>query len=68
MKMLRNFKCKNEHITEKLIDSSINSIVCECEEEALKMLSAPRSFGNTTGRSPSATYKPKLIVISLTIV
>ena len=57
MRMLRNFKCKNEHITEKLIDSSINSIVCECEEEALKMLSAPRSFGNTTGRSPSATYK-----------
>ena len=56
--MLRNFKCGNSHITERLIDSNELTIVCpECNEIALKMLSAPRSFGNTTGRSPSATYK-----------
>ena len=57
--MLGNFKCSNEHITERLIDNKVKSVVCECGEEALKMLSAPRSFGNTTGRSPSATYKVK---------
>ena len=57
--MLGNFKCSNEHVTERLIDNKVKSVVCECGEEALKMLSAPRSFGNTTGRSPSATYKVK---------
>ena len=55
--MLNNFKCKNEHITERLIDNSVRSVDCECGEEATKMMAAPRSFGNTTGRSPSATYK-----------
>jgi len=58
MKMLGNFKCSDEHITERLIDNKVKSVKCsECDKEALKMLSAPRSFGNTTGRSPSATYK-----------
>ena len=58
MKMLGNFKCSNEHVTERLIDNKVKSVVCsECDEEALKMLSAPRSFGNTTGRSPSSSYK-----------
>ena len=55
--MLGNFKCSNEHITERLIDNKVKSVVCECGEEATKMLSAPRSFGNTTGRSPSSSYK-----------
>ena len=57
MRMLNNFKCKNEHITERLIDNSVKSVDCACGEEASKMMAAPRSFGNTTGRSPSATYK-----------
>ena len=56
--MLGNFKCSNGHVTERLIDNKVKSVVCrECDEEALKMLSSPRSFGNTTGRSPSSSYK-----------
>jgi hypothetical protein len=60
MKMLRSFKCLDNHITERLIKGNEGTIVCkECDQVAYRMLSAPRSFGNTTGRSPSATYNPK---------
>ena len=33
---------------------------CECGGIASRQLSAPRSFGNTTGKSPSSSYtKPR---------
>lgn len=58
MKMLRNFKCLNEHVTERLAESDQLTIECkECGEIAARMISAPRSFGNTTGKSPSSNYK-----------
>jgi len=54
MKKLRNFKCKSCHkIYEKLIDDDVLVITCECGNQANRMLSAPRHFGNTCGKSPS---------------
>ena len=55
MKILRFFKCSNDHITERLVESSITLTVCEeCKEEAKKVLAAPKYFGNGAGgRSPS---------------
>ena len=58
MKKIRYFKCKNNHETERFIDDHIKEVECEeCGSIAKRMLSAPRCFGNTTGRSPSANYK-----------
>ena len=58
MKMLRNFKCSNNHITEKFTEQDDLIAICEeCNEVATKMLSAPRVKGNTTGGSPSFSNK-----------
>ena len=55
MKMLRNFKCLNNHITEKFTEQDELIVICEeCKEVATKILSAPKCFQNTTGKSPSA--------------
>ena len=61
MKMLRNFKCLNNHITERFSEQDELLTECkECNEVATRMLSAPRCFGNTTGGSPSTNYsKPR---------
>lgn len=57
MKMLRNFKCSNDHVNERLADNDTKQLVCgECNEVATRMISAPRCFGNTTGGSPSLNY------------
>ncbi len=58
MKVLLNFKCKCglEH-RDKWLESNTKEIDCECGSKATKQLSAPRSFGNTTGKSPSSNYK-----------
>ena len=60
MKKLRYFLCSNGHYTEQLVEDDIKSIKCECDEESKRQLSAPRCFGNTTGKSPSSSYtKPR---------
>ncbi len=57
MKVLRNFKCRDcNTIFEKRIDSDAKVAVCECSGVGDKQLSAPRCFGNTTGKSPSTRY------------
>lgn len=39
MRLLRDFKCENSHITELFIDSTTESIKCEiCGEQANKTL------------------------------
>ena len=54
-KKTRYFKCKGDHITERRVEDSIVLTVCdECNEESKRMVSAPKCFSNTTGRSPSA--------------
>ncbi len=56
MKKLRRFKCgscQTEH--ERMVQDNIVVIACvKCKSKAARMLAAPRYFGNTVGRSPSA--------------
>lgn len=55
MKLYRNFKCKackKEH-KDKLIDSEIETIQCECGNQAVRMLSAPKFIYNSCGRNAS---------------
>ncbi len=59
MKKIRYFKCVCSKEIEKLVEDDVKVIECECGEFAMRMLSAPRCFGNTTGRSPAANYKRK---------
>lgn len=54
MKKFRWFHCdsckaKSEH----RVEDGVKTVKCKCGEDAVKMLSAPKYFGNTTGKSPS---------------
>lgn len=54
MKKLRRFKCGScQREYEKLVKDEVDVVDCECGDKAVKQLSAPRCFGNTTGKSPS---------------
>jgi|GEM_PF-2932371 len=57
MKKLRFFKCSDDHYTEKLVVDEVKSIECHCGKFAPRQLSAPRHFGNSTGKSPSSSYR-----------
>ena len=61
MKKIRYFKCDDGHFTERLVEDNIALVKCDhCKEESKRQLSAPRCFGNTTGKSPSSSYtKPQ---------
>ncbi len=56
MKKLRDFKCGEcSHVQERLVSDETKFVECsKCESQANVALSAPKYFGNTTGRSPSA--------------
>jgi len=57
MKILLNFKCAScQRRYQPLVERDTKEIDCECGSKATKQLSAPRSFGNTTGKSPSSKY------------
>ena len=57
MKMLRIFKCKPCKIEMEEFVNTDDKVECsECGKECLKMLSSPRYFGSTTGRSPAVNY------------
>ena len=43
---------------EKLIDDDAYVIACKCGGLAKRTISAPRYFGNSTGKSPAGRYKP----------
>ena len=57
MRKLRLFKCDNCDIIERMVVDSVTVIKCECGNEAKRTLSAPRYFGNSTGKSPAGRYK-----------
>ena len=58
MKKIRNFKCSQCHSRfERMVIDAVTIVKCDCSGEALRMLSAPKVFGNTTGRSPSFSNK-----------
>ena len=57
MKKLRNFKCdETGEVFERIVSDEITIVMCKCKSEAHRTLSAPRCFGNTTGKSPSTRY------------
>lgn len=53
MKKLHNFKCESGNTFERFVADGINKVKCNCGGGAIKQLSAPRYFSNTTGKSPS---------------
>jgi hypothetical protein len=56
MKILNDFKCRNDHVTEALREDSVTAIVCShCGMNAVKVLAAPRSnLEGFTGAFPDA--------------
>lgn len=58
MRKIRNFKCdKCQSHFEKLVEDESKIVACPCKGWAKRQLSAPRCFGNTTGKSPSSSYR-----------
>lgn len=59
MRILADFKCKNEHYSELYLDNDIRSTICPvCDAEALKQLSAPTvKLDPISGDFPGATMK-----------
>jgi hypothetical protein len=44
MKIMSDFKCADNHVTEALREDSVRTIVCpHCGKDAIKVLAAPRS-------------------------
>lgn len=58
MLKIRDFKCENCHsLFEKWVRDTDRIIQCECGGVAVKQLSAPKCFQNTTGKSPSTSKR-----------
>lgn len=58
MRKLRNFKCsETNNVFERMVEDDQRLVECRCKGLANRTLSAPRVFGNTTGRSPSFSNK-----------
>ena len=55
MKKLRIFSCNNcKEKSERLVEDSKKAVFCgDCGGVAVKLLSAPKYFSNTVGKSPS---------------
>ena len=53
-KKLYDFKCANCGVFERFVSDTKSSIVCKCGDNAYRLVSAPKCFQNTTGKSPSA--------------
>lgn len=59
MKLIFDFKCSNDHVTEGFVERDIHSIVCgHCGETANRIISPVQSVLNaTSGDFPGATMK-----------
>lgn len=58
MRKLRHFKCESTgKVIERLVHDDVTAVTCACLTLARRTLSAPRCFGNTTGKSPASSYK-----------
>jgi len=53
MKKYRFFKCQCGNVDEKYIDDNVSVINCKCGGVMKRQISAPRYFGNSTGKSPA---------------
>ncbi len=57
MKIMANFKCSAcAREVERRIENDVKEIECECGEVMVKLITTPRYFDNSTGRSPAAKY------------
>jgi hypothetical protein len=56
MKKYRSFKCGTcEEIQRDVpVKDGVTMIECKCGKQATRMISAPKCFSNTVGKSPSA--------------
>lgn len=56
MRRMFDFFCDNGHVTERLVDDSVGSIICpECGKDAVKTVSAPTiKLEGFTGAFPDA--------------
>ena len=60
MKKLRNFKCSTcDKTFERMVEDTVTIVMCPCDGEATRCISAPGYWGNSTGRSPAAAAKPR---------
>lgn len=60
MKKFRAFQCESGEVIEKYVHDHVSTLTCACGKSMKRIVSAPRYFSNTTGRSPSANYsKPR---------
>ena len=58
MKKIRNFKCSETGRTfERMVEDEQLIVECKCKGLANRALGAPKHFGNSTGRSPSASAR-----------
>lgn len=53
MKKLRKFDCVNCGESEHFVKDDEVTVNCNCGRKAVKKLSAPKYWGNTTGKAPS---------------
>jgi putative FmdB family regulatory protein len=50
-----DFRCSSCGVFEKMVKTETKELECKCGNVATRMLSAPKCFQNTTGKSPSAS-------------
>lgn len=56
MKKYRNFQCSQcNKVENKRVEDEVLTTICECGGDTKRLLSAPRCFQNTVGKSPSAS-------------
>ena len=55
MKKQRDFKCpKCKSIHDEYVEDEIKTVECKrCKVQAVRIISTPKYFGNTVGRSPA---------------
>lgn len=53
MRVLNDFVCEDEHITEHFVDSETQEVRCTCGKPATKKLAAVTFKETTTGRNVS---------------
>jgi hypothetical protein len=58
MKKLRDFNCSNCGVFEKFVPDTKLVVLCKCGDQAHRLVSAPRCFQNTVGKSPSSSARP----------
>lgn len=60
MRIFKDFKCKKHStVFDRLVTNDVNLVECECGAEAVRVISAPKFLGNSTGGN--ASFKQKRV-------